>query len=289
MQNSKLGVVSIQRMSLQDGHGLRTTVFLKGCYLNCPWCCNPESISTNNEYFYNEERCLLKKNINSEYCNNCILKTGEIAKEKCIFGTYISTSNKISIQLIENIIINDKQLYKLSGGGVTFSGGEPFMHAKALKPILKKLKMENIHITFETSCYFPNYLLKEIYQFIDEVFIDLKFQYGFYINHEFEIDKNNFDKNLTFMQQCSQIEIKYRMVYIGEAFDNKEKIEIMIQKLKSYNINSIELLKYHGLAKNKYKQLNKTFHAFKQPTDKQIQTMNFELDKNNINHNLLSI
>ena len=125
----KVRITNIQRFCLSDGPGIRTTVFLKGCNLNCPWCANPENI----EYEFND---YIKDN-----------------GEKGIFGYDIELEN-----LFEEIM-KDKEYYKMNNGGVTFSGGEPLLQIKRLEPILKKLKENKINICFETALNIPKDLL----------------------------------------------------------------------------------------------------------------------------------
>lgn len=105
-------ITNIQHFSLQDGMGIRTTVFLKGCNLNCPWCSNPENISFEIENYHHDNQ--------SEY-----------------FGY------DISLEDLEKEILKDEVFYG-DDGGVTFSGGEPLLQIKEFKPLLKSLKNKNI-------------------------------------------------------------------------------------------------------------------------------------------------
>ena len=108
-------VTDIQRFSLNDGEGIRTTVFLKGCSIKCPWCANPECISSKIQ--------------------------GEFGYD-------------ISLDDLENEILKDEPYYE-TGGGVTFSGGEPLLQIRSLEPLLKSLKHKNINICFETALFVP--------------------------------------------------------------------------------------------------------------------------------------
>ena len=136
-------VTNIQHFSLDDGPGIRTTVFLKGCNLTCPWCCNPENISFEIE----------------NYTHN---------SQNESFGY------DISLKDLEKEILKDEAFYVENNGGVTFSGGEPLLQIRELEPLLKSLKSKNINICFETSLSAPSNLLEIAIQYIDEIFIDMK-------------------------------------------------------------------------------------------------------------------
>ena len=136
-------ITNIQHFSLHDGPGIRTTVFLKGCNLTCPWCCNPENINYEIEYYIEDG----------------------IEKE---FGY------DISLEDLEKEILKD-QVYYENDGGVTFSGGEPLLQIKLLEPLLKSLKEKEINICFETALSVPLENLKLAIEYADELFIDVKF------------------------------------------------------------------------------------------------------------------
>ena len=136
-------ITNIQHFSLDDGPGIRTTVFLKGCNLTCPWCCNPENISSEIE----------------SYSHN---------NQKESFGY------DITLEELEKEILKDEVFYSENDGGVTFSGGEPLLQIKELEPLLKSLRSKNINICFETALSVPSELLEMAIEYIDEIFIDVK-------------------------------------------------------------------------------------------------------------------
>lgn len=131
---NKVLITNIQRFCLHDGSGIRTTVFFKGCNLNCPWCSNPENINF------------------------------EIEKD---FGYYIE------LDKLYNELVKDKQFYKL-GGGVTFSGGECLLKFEEIEPLLEKLKKNNINITIETALVVPEKFVNIALKYVDEFYIDVK-------------------------------------------------------------------------------------------------------------------
>ena len=121
----KVRVTNIQRFSLQDGPGIRTTVFLKGCGIRCPWCSNPENMDYEKENYFD-------KNINQEET----------------FGIDIELDD------LEREIIKDEKYYQLNNGGVTFSGGDPLLQFDKLEQLLENLHKKKINICVESSLFF---------------------------------------------------------------------------------------------------------------------------------------
>lgn len=181
-------IFDIRRGSLDDGPGIRTVIFLKGCWLNCMWCHNPESIDFSAEMAFYSERCIgcgLCKSV----CRNGAINlasTERIERNRCICcGKCADACPTFAIkkigkfytvnELVENLM-QDKDFYKVSGGGVTFSGGEPLIFMDYLGRVMEKLKKEEIHIAVQTSGFFDYYLLKQkVLKYIDLVFYDIKF------------------------------------------------------------------------------------------------------------------
>lgn len=257
LAENKIRVTAIQRLCVHDGPGVRTTVFLKGCYLQCPWCCNPETINYEGDALYNKGVC--KKEKASIVCQDCTICGGTRSKEECPINAYEKTYTDYDIEELFVLLMRDKNIYE-NDGGITFSGGEPLYQAKSLFPLLRKLKENRIHIAFETSLYAPYLNLRQTMPDVDNWIIDLKFQYGYIANPDAGILSIDVDKNLLFIQNAvSPAQICYRMVVMKEIVG---KIPSIAQKLKFHHVNGIELLAYHYLGKNKYKELGKPYHQF---------------------------
>lgn len=152
-------IFDIARASREDGPGLRTVVFFKGCPLHCVWCQNPESQNPEQEEFFDPSNCI--------NCGHCA--EGCYSKARVKIGRYYTPSDLIAI------LLKDRRFYATTGGGITFSGGEPLWHMDYLHEIIKPLKQEGISIIIETSGYFDPELFKsKILPYIDTVYFDLK-------------------------------------------------------------------------------------------------------------------
>ena len=204
-------ITNIQHFSLHDGPGIRTTVFLKGCNLKCPWCANPECISS------------------------------EIQGK---FGY------DISLDKLEQEIIKDKPFYE-TGGGVTFSGGEPLLQINKLEPLLKSLKNKNINICFETALFVPEKYLKKAKKYGDEFIVDIKM-----INRKNcnEVIGGKIDQYLNNIQFLDLKKTTFRIPIT--KFSLKDT-GLILDLLKTYKPKRLEIFELHNLARSKYDILNK--------------------------------
>lgn len=259
-----LEFTSIQRGCVQDGHGVRTTIFFKGCPFCCPWCCNPETLSKNRNYFLDDGKCLYLKNIRSELCENCERAGGMKPIKECPFGVFTSTT-KVCHDVNELVkdIMQDINLYRLSGGGITLSGGEPLMQAEAIVPFLKLISKEGVSCAIETTLYTKDYgILKKLTSYISEWIVDLKLQKE---NHRADYIEV-MTKNLCLLRSLVK-DIRYRLVYVETL--NADRT---IKQLAALEIHDLELIMCHGLSKSKYVKLGIPFVDF---TPKEEAYLNF--------------
>lgn len=226
-------IFDIKKFAIHDGPGIRTTVFFKGCPLNCLWCHNPESIRSFPER--------LKVNQLSSNKNLC---------EEELFG------KKYSVEDLLKEIKKDQVFYDESGGGVTFSGGEPMLQIKFLKEILNECRQSGIHTAIDTSGYVVKRLFLQIYDFTDLFLYDLKI-YDNDLHREFtgvsnEIILNNL-KYLT--DRGNKVIIRIPLIPgITDTKKNLSELSAYIMKLK--NVKKVDLLPYNEIAESKYKRFN---------------------------------
>ena len=252
-------ITNIQHFSLQDGSGIRTTVFLKGCNLTCPWCCNPENISFEIE----------------DYSHN---------NENESFGYDISLVD------LEKEILKDEIYYDEGKGGVTFSGGEPLLQIGSLKPLLKSLKERNVNICFETSLSVPSDLLEMAMDYMDELFIDIKLLDKREAKDILNMDVDLYYENLDLINNSNikKDNITFRIPLNNEYTLKEDNIELILNLIKKYPDFKVEIFKTHNLAKSKYESLNKEFIEFSGIDDELINEFCDEIKKVNSNVEIIS-
>ena len=245
-------VTNIQRFSLHDGPGIRTTVFLKGCSLHCPWCANPENISCGIEPYYKDGKF-------GEYGKwyASVDLYDELIRDIAFFRECENASALGSYQ-----ITSPHQLPNLPGG-VTFSGGGPLLQFKILQPLLKRLKKEAIHLCAETCLFVPPQELQIAIEYIDLFYVDLKIldieQCRTVLNGPLEL----FEDNLSILLQ-SQRPVIFRVPVIAKDESgngtlypiNQERIAQKISdSIQKGNVIKVELIKEHNLGLSKYRAL----------------------------------
>lgn len=255
----KILLTNIQRFSLHDGPGIRTTVFLKGCSLRCPWCSNPENfLPIPQNYVKNG-----KIGTYGFYLSADELYT-EIIKDKSF---YIGDINDFSITQLN-------QLEHLPGG-VTFSGGECLLQARQLLPLLKRLNKEHIHTAIETCLFVPKSFLEIAIKYIDFFYVDVKIlemkSCQYYLHGKLNLYLNNLD-----ILFHTKKPIVLRVPVIGEytdSIENRKKIIELIDryvKKESANLLKIELIKEHNLGISKYQSLNACNEGYEIPKYKGV-------------------
>lgn len=230
-------IFNIQRFSIHDGPGIRTTVFFQGCPLQCTWCHNPEGIPQ-----------FLESNG---------------------MGAHHSTIKKYSIDQLVEEILKDKVFYEESGGGVTFSGGEPLMQTEFLIGMLKQLRKENIHSTVDTSGYAPPDIFNEVIQLADLILFDLKIVDN--KKHELYTGTGNslIHTNLAHLAE-SEVPFRIRIPLVNEITADDRNLDGIISILGNNNVE-IDLLSYHDRGKGKQQKMGtKSNHTLTAPDEKRI-------------------
>lgn len=279
----KLRVTNIQRGCVYDGPGVRTTVFLKGCTMRCPWCCNPETISSEADYFIDDSKCQLRKGIRSKLCVSCERNGGSQPISLCPFGVCEPTSHDYSASELFEILSKDFDLMRSSGGGVTFSGGEPLLQIDALEPLLELLNNEGINIAFETTLTTSIESVEKAVNYADTMIVDVKLQ----PQHPLYNNQSYIKRLQSHLNTCreNKMHVIYRMVFTDVMLDASINI---VAVLKILNIGSIELLKCHNLGDNKYKKLNLS-NAIYSASFESFDSFAVILEKENIRIEKLSV
>jgi pyruvate formate lyase activating enzyme len=228
-------VFDIKRFAIHDGPGIRTTVFLKGCPLRCWWCHNPESQDVKSEI---DVKKILLDGISFE-------KTETVGK-------------LMSVDEVTEILVKESVFYDESGGGVTFSGGEPMLQPEFLTGLLKASKEKGFHTAIDTSGFARTEHFKEILGLTDLFLFDLKHTNDDEHRKFTGVSNKLILKNLRFLcQNNAQIIIRIPLIP-GINTEEKETVN-MIELLNSFDgkIKEVHLLPYHDFAKNKYRRFEK--------------------------------
>lgn len=262
-------IINIKRNSLDDGPGIRTVIFFKGCPLSCVWCQNPEAKRRDQEIKYNREDCIKcetcvkvcpNKAINMELEYPIIKERCDLCGEcinSCDYDGLTFTGHQYAIDELVDIIEKDIIFYKNSNGGITLSGGEPTLYPDFLNKLLRKVKEKGIHVCLETSGYYnPKEFEDKILPFVDLIYFDLKI-----FNSELH-EKYCGVKNTKILENFEvlinqKIDVLPRIPLIPEITTKPDNLKAIAKYLKSLNIKSIGLLPYNPLWLSKIKTLGR--------------------------------
>lgn len=242
----KIVVTNIQRFSVHDGPGIRTTVFLKGCLLRCPWCANPENLNANIQSFVENGRADTYGNV---YSIDELFKI--IIRDKSFFiGRLDSSKWNIS---------EEKDIINLPGG-ITFSGGEPLLFINKIEKLIKRLIDEKIHTCVETSLFVPIDSVRVAVELIDFFYIDFKLMDPKSVKEIINGDFSLFMNNLKYIAENTIKPVVIRVPIIGGKTDGSDNIRHIVDVINDVrscgmNILKVELLKEHHLGISKYKSL----------------------------------
>ena len=275
-----LRVTNIQRGCVYDGPGVRTTVFLKGCSLRCPWCCNPETQLFEEEWFVDNEKCLKNRGIPSTLCLNCVRYGGKETENSCPFGVAEKTSNDYESNELFDILLKDFSLFTQTNGGITFSGGEPLLYSNSILPLLVNLKAFGVSIALETSLTSPLDSIRLLLPYVDCWIVDLKLQPQLLL-YDFNY-LNRIKNNLDILRDKY---VLYRMVFVDKMLEDTKTV---IDCLKQLGVESVELLSCHDLGEKKYLKLSRKFCSY---SANQTNAVLFAriINDNGINSSLLAI
>jgi len=268
------GLVSeIQRYSVHDGPGIRTMVFLKGCSLACPWCCNPELKNPFPLIGYYVGKCI--------GCHSCVIACSEQAivintdgitidrnrcnscgncVQSCPSGALRLHGKIMTVEEVIKVVRRDRLFYKNSGGGVTISGGEPFFQADFLISLLRAFKQDSINTAIETTGYVQWPVMNQTLNDLDFLLYDFKI---FNREKHFQVlgvDNEIIKQNLI-LSGKKGIPILVRIPIIPGFTDDSENINQIGQFLTNIeHVQSVHILAYHRIGLSKYRQIGETYH-----------------------------
>ncbi|RBP61339.1 cobalamin-independent glycerol dehydratase small subunit [Alkalibaculum bacchi] len=278
-------IFNIQKFSVHDGPGIRTTVFFKGCPLNCKWCANPESKDPRNRIAYNHKNCSKCKTCTQVCPNSAIEYTNDrivINHDKCNFclncinncpphALYLEGKFYTVDELLKEVM-KDEVFFTKSGGGVTLSGGEPTLQKAFIVEFLKRLQELKVHTNMETTGYIDTESFNEIISHLDLIYFDIKHydstRHKLYTGVSNKLILNNLEfavnagKNIV-----ARIPVIPRFNY---SVDDARKFIVL---LKKHQIKQVHLLPFHNYALGKYEMMGQEYEY---KDDKNLQNADLE-------------
>jgi pyruvate formate lyase activating enzyme len=267
-------VFDVKQYALHDGPGIRTTVFLKGCPLCCQWCHNPEGIGTSSQILYRKRRCIgcgecldvcpeaaLSLTPEGIITDSVLCKSDGACAEICPAEARELVGKTVLPEEIMDIVKRDISFYKQSGGGVTFSGGEPLMQPNFLFECLRLCGREGIHRAVDTSGYAALEIIKQIAPETDLFLYDLKFMDPDKHRHFTGVSNPLILANLKYLAR-SGARVTVRFPLIPGINDDDENIDLVGMFLRVLpEIETVYILPYHRHQETKYVLLDMEYKA----------------------------
>lgn len=264
-------VFDIKRYAINDGPGIRIVIFLKGCNPNCVWCHNPEGISAGQERMYAQTRCIKCGTCVAACPEQAIVLTGEgivtdtvlcnmtgLCAAACPTTAIEMTGKIMSLEEIMAEIEKERVFFEQSGGGVTFSGGEPLMHADFLVRLLDECGSRGIHRAVDTAGLAKREILMEVARRTDLFLFDLKIMDSERHRKWTGVPNEKILENLE-MLAGSGAHIVIRIPLIGGVNDDPENMDETARFVASLagEKKEVNLLSYHKIAQTKYQKLGR--------------------------------
>lgn len=270
-------VYNIQGYSVQDGPGVRTTVFLKGCPLHCLWCSNPESQRKEAELFFVEslcdkscDRCVTacprgaieslpqgKKKIIRSRCDAC----GQCV-QVCPKGALEITGKLMNVEQVVAEVKKDSLLYRNSGGGVTLSGGEAMFQPEFAEALLKRCQQLMIHTCLDTCGYAKWEDFEKILPHVDLVLYDIKHMDSGKYKESTGVGNELILENARKIVDCGK-KLIVRVPLVPGYNDTEDNIKALGMFAKQLGVSEIDLLPFHELGKGKYASIGKKYKMSK--------------------------
>jgi glycyl-radical enzyme activating protein len=249
-------IVSIQRCSIHDGPGLRTTIFMKGCQLNCPWCHNPEAIAFSTQEMHYPEKCI--------GCGECA--------DGCFSGSRTAVGTDMVVADVMLEVYEDEPFYD-QDGGVTLSGGEPLCQLPFVLALLDECRLRNINTALESNLCVPQEAARLAFERIDLLMADLKFDLSDKHMQWTGMGNEQVKANLILASGMG-IPLVVRTPVIPGVNDDREEIRNIARFAASLSsLQAYELLSYHPLGSGKAKALGFAQPGFERPSLAQMQSL----------------
>ena len=273
-----MGVVfDIQRFCVHDGPGIRTTVFLKGCPLHCKWCSNPESQCSEPQFMFSRDRCMGCGTCQQVCPNHAPYPSPAFHADACLHCWQCVNAcptealslkgQEYSVPELMEILERDRVVFDSSGGGITFSGGEPFMQADFLEEALRACREKTLSTCIETTLFAPWERIAHCLPLLDYIFCDIKHTDS--AAHKFwtGVPCEEIIENARRLAQTDR-KIVFRIPVIPTCNTTPEATQGFVDFFRSIPPHPIELLPYHIYGERKYELLGREYPGANIPSDR---------------------
>ncbi len=267
-------VFNIQRFSIHDGPGIRTTVFLKGCPLHCGWCSNPESASPTPEIITRDMKCIRcgkcvaacsqqaitvvenTRTIQWGKCNQC-LKCAEV----CPSGAIEHAGEYMTVARVMDVVGRDAGFYGRSDGGMTLSGGEPLAQSQFTLRLLQAAKRKGLHTALDTTGHADWQTLDEILNFTDLVLYDVKHPNSVRHREGTGVPNEQILDNLRRTVTKPGVRVWVRHAVVPQFSDSEDELEQLCKLVLTLKppVEKISLLPYHKFGELKYAAMGRAY------------------------------
>lgn len=276
-------VFNIERFATHDGEGIRTTIFFQGCSLMCPWCANPESKGLNPVLLHDEAKC--------HNCHKCeaichkhaihfkdetlhhvrsLCDSCKKCEKECIHEAINIAGQNMSVKSIMKEISKDDEYYKASNGGITISGGEPFVQFDGLMKLLKELKSAGYHVAIETTGNYDLKQLQMVQPYIDTFLYDVKHFDNQVHKSIVGVDTTKIQNNLRYLCEKDANKVILRIPVIPQFNYMESFLMDVIDMAKEYHVKEVNFLPYHILGKSKFDKMKEVYPWITQSMDSKV-------------------
>ena len=270
-------IFNIQKFSINDGPGIRTVVFFKGCPLKCTWCANPESQEPRLQILWDAKKCLHcetcvrscptlavkavdgKISVDHKKCSGAgVCSERGICIEKCPAHALKPEGQRKTVAEILNVVMQDLPFYEESGGGVTLSGGEATMQAEFAIELLRALKSKNIHTAIETTGFASPAIFRRIVEYVDLLLFDIKHWDETRHREKTGVSNAPILLNMKFAIDAGK-DVLPRLPVIPNYNDSIDDAEGFVRRLREVGATKVQLLPFHQFGENKYSMLGRDY------------------------------